>query len=73
MTNTAISVDKLNVSFGDSHVVKDLSFDVRRGESYGLVGEPGSGKSTVLRVLSGLNREWSGNVTICLLYTSRCV
>ncbi|WP_293797410.1 ABC transporter ATP-binding protein [uncultured Bosea sp.] len=64
MTKTAISVDKLNVSFGDSHVVKDLSFDVRKGESYGLVGESGSGKSTVLRVLSGLNREWSGNVTI---------
>ena len=64
MTNAAISVDKLNVSFGDSHVVKDLSFDVRRGESYGLVGESGSGKSTVLRVLSGLNREWSGNVAI---------
>jgi peptide/nickel transport system ATP-binding protein len=63
-TQPAISVDKLNVSFGDSHVVKDLSFDVRKGESYGLVGESGSGKSTVLRVLSGLNREWSGNVTI---------
>jgi len=64
MTNAAISVDKLNVSFGDSHVVKDLSFDVRKGESYGLVGESGSGKSTVLRVLSGLNREWSGDVAI---------
>jgi peptide/nickel transport system ATP-binding protein len=64
MTNVAISVDKLNVSFGDSHVVKDLSFDVRRGESYGLVGESGSGKSTVLRVLSGLNRDWSGAVAI---------
>jgi len=64
MTNAAISVDKLNVSFGDSHVVKDLSFEVRKGESYGLVGESGSGKSTVLRVLSGLNREWSGMVTI---------
>ena len=64
MTNAAISVDKLNVSFGDSHVVKDLSFEVRKGESYGLVGESGSGKSTVLRVLSGLNREWSGAVAI---------
>ncbi|MGX1740745.1 ABC transporter ATP-binding protein [Bosea sp. NPDC055353] len=64
MTNAAISVDKLNVSFGDSHVVKDLSFEVRKGESYGLVGESGSGKSTVLRVLSGLNREWSGQVAI---------
>jgi len=64
MTNAAISVDRLNVSFGDSHVVKDLSFTVGQGESYGLVGESGSGKSTVLRVLSGLNREWSGNVAI---------
>ena len=51
MTNAAISVDKLNVSFGDSHVVKDLSFEVRKGESYGLVGESGSGKSTLARLL----------------------
>jgi len=64
MTNAAISVEKLNVSFGDSHVVKDLSFTVGQGESYGLVGESGSGKSTVLRVLSGLNRDWSGAVAI---------
>jgi peptide/nickel transport system ATP-binding protein len=60
----AIRVDNLNVSFGDSHVVKDLSFSVATGESYGIVGESGSGKSTVLRVLSGLNRDWSGTVEI---------
>jgi peptide/nickel transport system ATP-binding protein len=63
-TQPAISVDKLNVSFGDSHVVKDLSFAVAPGESYGIVGESGSGKSTVLRVLAGLNRDWSGEVAI---------
>jgi peptide/nickel transport system ATP-binding protein len=63
-TNPAIQVDGLNVSFGDSHVVKDLSFTVAPGESYGIVGESGSGKSTVLRVLSGLNADWSGTVTI---------
>ncbi len=63
-TQPAISVDKLNVSFGDSHVVKDLSFAVAPGESYGIVGESGSGKSTVLRVLAGLNRDWSGEVGI---------
>ena len=60
----AIRVENLNVSFGDSHVVKDLSFSVAPGESYGIVGESGSGKSTVLRVLSGLNRDWSGTVEI---------
>ncbi|MGW9329547.1 ABC transporter ATP-binding protein [Bosea sp. NPDC055594] len=63
-TQPAITVEKLNVSFGDSHVVKDLSFAVSPGESYGIVGESGSGKSTVLRVLAGLNREWSGEVDI---------
>jgi peptide/nickel transport system ATP-binding protein len=63
-TQPAILVDNLNVSFGDSHVVKDLSFSVAPGESYGIVGESGSGKSTVLRVLAGLNREWSGGATI---------
>jgi peptide/nickel transport system ATP-binding protein len=63
-TEPAIRVDKLNVSFGDSHVVKDLSFSVAPGESYGIVGESGSGKSTVLRVLAGLNRDWSGEVAI---------
>ena len=63
-TEPAIRVENLNVSFGDSHVVKDLSFSVLPGESYGIVGESGSGKSTVLRVLSGLNRDWSGTVEI---------
>jgi peptide/nickel transport system ATP-binding protein len=63
-TQPAIRVENLNVSFGDSHVVKDLSFSVAPGESYGIVGESGSGKSTVLRVLSGLNRHWSGTVEI---------
>ena len=63
-TQPAIRVENLNVSFGDSHVVKDLSFSVAPGESYGIVGESGSGKSTVLRVLSGLNRDWSGTVEI---------
>ena len=59
---TAVSVAHLDVRFGDAHVVRDLSFQVRVGESYGIVGESGSGKSTVLRVLSGLNRDWSGDI-----------
>ncbi len=64
MTRPAIEVDRLNVSFGTSHVLKDVSFSVTEGESYGLVGESGSGKSTVLRALSGLNGNWSGAITI---------
>jgi ABC-type dipeptide/oligopeptide/nickel transport system ATPase subunit len=37
---------------------------VRPGDTYGLVGESGCGKSTLLRVLSGLNRHWSGEIEI---------
>jgi peptide/nickel transport system ATP-binding protein len=61
---TAVSVDHLDVRFGDAHVVRDVSFQVSVGESYGIVGESGSGKSTVLRVLAGLNRNWSGDIAI---------
>ena len=60
----AISVQNLDVSFGDAHVVRDVSFTVNAGESFGIVGESGSGKSTVLRVLAGLNRQWSGTISI---------
>jgi peptide/nickel transport system ATP-binding protein len=64
MRRGAITVHNLNVHFGESHVLKDVSFAVEPGESYGLVGESGSGKSTVLRVLSGLNRHWEGRIEI---------
>ena len=64
MTGPAIATERLNVSFADNHVVKDLSLSVQPGESFGIVGESGSGKSTVLRVLAGLNRDWSGEVAI---------
>ena len=59
-----IEVSALSVRFADVEAVKDVSFDVARGESFGLVGESGSGKSTVLRALSGLNGDWTGRVVI---------
>jgi len=44
--------------------VKGVTFAVGKGESFGLVGESGSGKSTVLRALAGLNRDYSGTITL---------
>lgn len=44
------------------HAVKDVSFVVHRGESVGLVGTNGSGKSSLIRVLAGLQRPTAGEV-----------
>src|SRR5690606_8855457 len=42
------------------HAVRDVSFDIRKGSTYGLVGESGSGKSTCARMLDGLIKPTSG-------------
>ncbi|ORJ25031.1 ABC transporter ATP-binding protein [Rouxiella badensis] len=59
-----ITLDQLRISFGDTEVVKGVSFHVANGESFGIVGESGSGKSTILRALAGLNQHWSGSMDI---------
>ena len=59
-----IEIAALGVRFGEIEAVKGVSFNVARGESFGLVGESGSGKSTVLRAMSGLNTDWTGRVVI---------
>ncbi|MFC0280486.1 ABC transporter ATP-binding protein [Falsigemmobacter intermedius] len=68
MTNTLIGTLGLNVIFGEEgdehHVVRDVSFSIPRGESYGLIGESGCGKSTVLRAVAGLNPHYSGSVIL---------
>ena len=45
------------------HAVEDVSFEIRRGETLGLVGESGCGKSTVARLIVGLYRLTAGSIT----------
>ena len=63
-----IDVSGLRVTFGHGarivHAVDGVSFHVAPGETFGLVGESGCGKSTVLRALSGLNRSWHGTIRV---------
>lgn len=60
-----IDVDRINKYFGNKHVVKDLSLQVRRGEIFGFLGPNGSGKTTSIRMMCGLLTPDSGHGT-CL-------
>ena len=55
MANIPLSIRNLNVNYITSgtpvHAVKDVSFDIKKGEIFGLVGESGSGKSTVVHAI----------------------
>ena len=55
-----IDVDRINKHFGDKHVVKDLSLQVRPGEIFGFLGPNGSGKTTTIRMMCGLLTPDSG-------------
>jgi len=58
-----VSVEKLSVSFGKKEIIKGLSFNVRRGQIYGIVGMSGSGKSTILKSIVNLV-NWRGCVRV---------
>jgi len=63
-----IDIRELHVAFGEHEdrtvAVDRLSLSVEEGEVYGLVGESGCGKSTVLRALAGLNSNWQGRMVV---------
>ncbi|MGN6470699.1 MAG: ABC transporter ATP-binding protein [Rhizobiaceae bacterium] len=54
----------IDVSFGKTQVLKDLSLDVYRGEILGFVGASGAGKSVLLRTILGLNKKQAGTIKV---------
>ncbi|MBB2949260.1 ABC-2 type transport system ATP-binding protein [Actinoplanes lutulentus] len=63
-TTPVIEVENLNVRYGDFHAVKDLSFQVRRGELYALLGTNGAGKTSTLETIEGHRQATSGRVRV---------
>jgi ABC-2 type transport system ATP-binding protein len=59
-----ISIERLSKDFGSTHAVRDVSFTVSKGEIIGLLGPNGSGKTTIMRVLTGFFPPTSGRARV---------
>lgn len=64
MGNTSIKVKNLTKLYGENTVVNDISFDVIRGEVFGILGPNGAGKTTTLEMIEALRPIDGGSVTL---------
>lgn len=60
----AVEVNHLSKSYGNLHLLRDISFDLKVGELVAVVGPSGAGKSTLLHVLGGLQPADSGEIRL---------
>lgn len=65
-TNFPINVNHINKSYGNGKItaVRDVSFQVNKGEIFGLIGPDGAGKTTIFRILTTLLKPDSGNASV---------
>ncbi len=59
-----LKVDNLSKSFGRLKAVDDISFDIKKGEIFGLLGENGAGKTTTIKMLATLLRPDNGSIAL---------
>jgi len=64
MIETVIKTENLTKRFGDFVAVDAISFEVYRGEIFGFLGANGAGKTTAMRMLSGLSKPTSGKAIV---------
>ncbi len=60
----AVEVEHFRMAFGTKTVIDDLSFEIRRGETFGFLGSNGSGKTTTIRALLGIYEPTAGRLLI---------
>ena len=59
-----ISISNFVMQFGKTKIINDLSFEVKRGETFGLLGSNGCGKTTTIRALLGIYPPTSGKLLV---------
>ncbi len=64
MSEEVLKIEGLKKKFGKFQALKNITFDVKKGEVFGFIGPNGAGKSTTIRVLLGILRASGGQATI---------
>ena len=62
--NKSISAEKITKSFGERKVLNEVSFEVGKGEIFGLLGPSGAGKTTIIKILTGQLKADNGSSVI---------
>ena len=64
MAEAAVVLDRVTKRFGHTVAVGDVSFEVHKGEMFGLIGPDGAGKTTTIRLACGLLRADAGRIAV---------
>lgn len=66
--NNILNVYNLSKTYhtilGETLAIKDITFDINKDEFVGIIGPSGCGKSSILNLISGLDKDYTGNITI---------
>lgn len=62
MGDTILKTKKLTKKYGKDVAVNNVDLELKQGDIYGLVGKNGAGKTTILRMISGLSIPTSGDL-----------
>lgn len=62
--DVVVRVDRVSKSFGSLHVLREIDLDLFNGENLVVLGRSGTGKSVLIKLISGLLRPDSGNITV---------
>ncbi len=64
MKGSTVTFEAVSKSFGDLHVLKNVSFEIKKGEFFSLLGPSGCGKTTLLRIIAGFEDPAKGDVRL---------
>lgn len=62
--NDVLHIENLSKSFESATLFKDISFDIKRGERVAIIGDNGTGKTTMLKIINGIIPADSGKITL---------